>query len=58
MKRIILLFFLHFFIASFFHFSFAQDAMKVLDIAADRIQKAGNVNRYDVVAGKQDEAGS
>ena len=43
MKRIALLFFLHFFISSFLHLSMAQDAMKVLDIAAERIQKSGNV---------------
>lgn len=41
MKKIILLFIhLSFFT---FQFAFAQDAMKVLDIAADRIRKAGNV---------------
>ena len=59
MKRIILLFFLHFFIASFFHFSFAQDAMKVLDIAADRIQKAGNVKieyKASIFAGATEKA--
>ena len=43
MKRISLLVFLHFFISSFLHFSLAQDAMKVLDIAAERIRNAGNV---------------
>ena len=59
MKRIILLFFLHFFIASFLHFSFAQDAMKVLDIAADRIQKAGNVKieyKASIFAGATEKA--
>ena len=42
MKRLILLFIFHFSLFTF-HFALAQDAMKVLDIAAERIQKAGNV---------------
>ena len=42
MKRIILLFIFHFSLFTF-HFAFAQDAMKVLDITADHIRKAGNV---------------
>ena len=42
MKRLILLFFFH---LSLFTvpFPFAQEAMKVLDITADRLRKAGNV---------------
>ena len=44
MKRIstILLFIFHFSLFTF-HFAYAQDAMKVLDITADRIRAAGNV---------------
>jgi len=42
MKKIILLVF-YLFTLSSFHLLYAQDAMKVLDIAAERIQKAGNV---------------
>ncbi len=43
MKRILFLFVFHLFTYSPFHLLMAQDAMKVLDITADRIQKAGNV---------------
>ncbi len=43
MRRITLVFLFHLFTFSPFHLLFAQDAMKVLDIAADRIRKAGNV---------------
>lgn len=42
MKRLILLFILHISLFSV-HCSFAQDAMKVLDITADHLRKAGNV---------------
>jgi outer membrane lipoprotein-sorting protein len=42
MKRFILLLILHFSIFTL-HFASAQDAMKVLDIAAERIRNAGNV---------------
>ena len=43
MKHIAFLLFFYIFTFSPFHLLFAQDAMKVLDIAADRIRKAGNV---------------
>ncbi len=43
MKHIAFLLFFYLFTFSPFHLLFAQDAMKVLDIAADRIRKAGNV---------------
>ena len=43
MRRILFLFVFHLFTFSPFHLLMAQDAMKVLDIAADRIRKAGNV---------------
>jgi len=42
MKRLILLLFSLFTLSSL-HLSWAQDPMKVLDIAAERIRKAGNV---------------
>ena len=42
MKKLILLFIFHFSLFTF-HFASAQDAMKVLDIAAERIRQAGNV---------------
>ena len=42
MKRLIRLFIFHFSLFTF-HFAYAQDAMKVLDITADRIRAAGNV---------------
>lgn len=42
MKRLILLFVFHLSLFAV-HCSFAQDAMKVLDITADRLRKAGNV---------------
>ena len=42
MKRLILLSIFHFSLFTF-HFAYAQDAMKVLDITADRIRAAGNV---------------
>ena len=61
MKRITLLLFLHFFISSFLHFASAQDAMKVLDITADRIRKAGNVKieyKAGIFAGATEKASS
>ena len=42
MKRLILLFVFHLSLFAV-HCSFAQEAMKVLDITADRLRKAGNV---------------
>lgn len=59
MKRISLLFFFHFFISSFLHFSMAQDAMKILDITADHIRKAGNVKieyKASIFAGATEKA--
>ena len=59
MKRIstiLLIFHFSFFI---FHFAYAQDAMKVLDIAAERIQKAGNVKieyKASIFAGATEKA--
>lgn len=59
MKRISLLVFFHFFISSFLHFSMAQDAMKILDITADHIRKAGNVKieyKASIFAGATEKA--
>lgn len=56
MKKIILLIF--YFLLTF-HSAVAQDAMKVLDIAADRIQKAGNVKieyKAGIFAGATEKA--
>ena len=59
MKRIstiLLIFHFSFFI---FHFAYAQDAMKVLDIAAEQIQKAGNVKieyKASIFAGATEKA--
>ena len=58
MKRLILLLILH---SSLFilHLASAQDAMKVLDIAAERIQKAGNVKieyKASIFAGATEKA--
>ena len=59
MKRIstiLLIFHFSFFI---FHFAYARDAMKVLDIAAERIQKAGNVKieyKASIFAGATEKA--
>ena len=42
-----------------FHFAYSQDAMKVLDIAAERIQKAGNVKieyKASIFAGATEKA--
>ena len=58
MKRLIFLFIFHFSFFTF-HFASAQDAMKVLDIAADRIQKAGNVKieyKASIFAGSTEKA--
>ena len=58
MRRLILLFIFHFSLFTF-HFASAQDAMKVLDIAAERIQKAGNVKieyKATIFAGATEKA--
>ena len=54
----ILLLFFHFSLFTF-HFASAQDAMKVLDIAADRIRQAGNVKieyKASIFAGATEKA--
>jgi len=61
MKRLILLLILQLFTLSPFHLLMAQDAdaMKVLDIAAERIQKAGNVKieyKASIFAGSTEKA--
>ena len=61
MKRLILLLILLLFALSPFHLLMAQDAdaMKVLDIAAERIQKAGNVKieyKASIFAGSTEKA--
>ena len=58
MRRLILLFIFHFSLFTL-HFASAQDAMKVLDIAAERIQKAGNVKieyKATIFAGATEKA--
>ena len=58
MKRIFLLFIFHFSLFTF-HLATAQDAMKVLDIAAERIRQAGNVKieyKASIFAGSMEKA--
>ena len=59
MKRISTILLIFHFSFFFFHFAYAQDAMKVLDIAAERIQKAGNVKieyKASIFAGATEKA--
>ena len=59
MKRISTILLIFHFSFFFFHFAYAQDAMKVRDIAAERIQKAGNVKieyKASIFAGATEKA--
>ena len=59
MKRISTILLIFHFLFFIFHFAYAQDAMKVLDIAAERIQKAGNVKieyKASIFAGATEKA--
>lgn len=61
MKRILFLFIIHLFTFSPLHLLMAQDAMKVLDITADHIRKAGNVKieyKASIFAGATEKASS
>ena len=61
MNRIAFLLFIYIFTFSPFHLLMAQDAMKVLDITADRIRKAGNIKieyKAGIFAGATEKASS